>query len=54
LRECLQKNVSVAAAAAAVMQALFSDLRAAYPAAHKPSGLTLVDSVGVADSKPSW
>jgi hypothetical protein len=37
-----------------LLQALFNDLRAAYPAAVKPSGLTLVDSVGVADSKPSW
>jgi hypothetical protein len=37
-----------------MLQMLYNDLRAAYPAATKPSGLTLVDSVGVGDSKPSW
>ncbi|WIA20173.1 hypothetical protein OEZ85_006021 [Tetradesmus obliquus] len=36
------------------LQVLYDDLRAANPKAHKPSGLTLVDSVGVADSTPSW
>jgi len=37
-----------------VLQSLYDDLRAAYPAPQKPSGLTLVDTVGMADSKQSW
>eukprot|EP00775_Hariotina_reticulata_P003532 gene3532-3801_t len=38
----------------AKLQVLFDDLRAAYPPPQKPSGLTLVDTVGMAESKQSW
>jgi hypothetical protein len=36
------------------LQALYDDLRQAYPAPQRPSGLTLVDNVGAVSGEESW
>lgn len=36
------------------LQAVFERLREAHPAPHKPSGLTLVDTVGSQKEQSSW